>query len=273
MELATTSSLASSLLVPLLAVKERRMKIKIASFNIHKGFSFFGSRYILHELKDALHELDADIVLLQEVVGENTRLRDEVPNWVHEVQSDFIGAELWPHRAYGKNAIFDHRNHGNAILSKFPITKTENISLTNYKLEQRGLLHCEIEIPNLNFPLHVFNVHLDLTSQSRKKQLNKIIEHARAHVPKEHALLLGGDFNDWTGKLSGDLFQYLELKESSHHHSGDHARSFPSFFPILKLDRIYFRKLILHASKTAEGSHWSKLSDHLPLIAEFKIEN
>jgi endonuclease/exonuclease/phosphatase family metal-dependent hydrolase len=247
------------------------MKIKVASFNIHKGFSLFGSRYVLHELKIALKELDADIVLLQEVVGENNLLKTKITDWVHEVQSDFLAGDTWPYRAYGKNAVYEHRHHGNAILSKFPIVQTENISLTNYRLEQRGLLHCELAVPGLDLPLHIFNVHLDLTSTSRKKQLQKIIERARKHVPNEHALLLGGDFNDWTGQLSGQLFQFLELKESAHHHSGKHARSFPSFFPFLQLDRIYFRKLILENSQTAKGSHWSKLSDHIPLLAEFTI--
>jgi hypothetical protein len=46
-----------------------RMTLKIATYNIHKGFSQFNRHMVLHELRDRLHELDADIVFLQEVQG------------------------------------------------------------------------------------------------------------------------------------------------------------------------------------------------------------
>ena len=44
--------------------------IKILTYNIHKGFSMGNFRFILHEIKDALRHIDADVVFLQEVHGE-----------------------------------------------------------------------------------------------------------------------------------------------------------------------------------------------------------
>ena len=41
--------------------------LKIATYNIHKGLSHFNRRVVLHELRERLRELDADIVFLQEV--------------------------------------------------------------------------------------------------------------------------------------------------------------------------------------------------------------
>ncbi len=36
-------------------------------------------------------------------------------------QFAFLADEIWPHFAYGKNAIYSAGHHGNAILSKHPI--------------------------------------------------------------------------------------------------------------------------------------------------------
>ena len=49
----------------------RPMRLRVATYNIHKGVSreLFGLRRVtrIHELRARLHELDADLVFLQEV--------------------------------------------------------------------------------------------------------------------------------------------------------------------------------------------------------------
>ncbi|PIS11989.1 MAG: hypothetical protein COT73_00920, partial [Bdellovibrio sp. CG10_big_fil_rev_8_21_14_0_10_47_8] len=106
------------------------MKIRVLSYNIHKGFSFSGWDFTLHTIKQALQETKADIVLLQEVVGENHQLRKAVPQWPTEAQFEFLADTVWPHYSYGKNAVFSLSHHGNAILSRFPIIKEENINIS-----------------------------------------------------------------------------------------------------------------------------------------------
>ncbi len=248
------------------------MKLKILTMNIHKGFSAFNTRFTLHELKAALDQTDADIVFLQEVVGENLKLQKKISAWPQVSQSEFLSHNKWPHHVYGKNAIYHQRHHGNAILSRFPIQFAENISLSTYKMEQRGLLHCAIQIPKLKTPLHLFNVHLDLTHLSRKKQLQKIIARAHSHVPPDAPLILAGDFNDWSKKASPLLQEFLQLEESSRSHRGDYAPSFPNFMPFLKLDRMYFRHLHLRSAEAWQHPPWSNLSDHLPLSIEFELK-
>ena len=44
-------------------------KLHIATYNIHKGFSHFKRRMVVHQLRDSLRALNADIIFLQEVVG------------------------------------------------------------------------------------------------------------------------------------------------------------------------------------------------------------
>ena len=53
--------------------------LKVATYNIHKGFSPLNRRVVLHELRERLHELNADIVFLQEVQGSMRITRNSMP--------------------------------------------------------------------------------------------------------------------------------------------------------------------------------------------------
>ena len=43
--------------------------LHVATYNIHKGFSQFNRRMMVHELRKRLRQLAPDIVFLQEVQG------------------------------------------------------------------------------------------------------------------------------------------------------------------------------------------------------------
>ena len=47
--------------------------LRITSYNIHKGLSFFNRRVVVHEVRDRLMAINADIVFLQEVQGHHAR--------------------------------------------------------------------------------------------------------------------------------------------------------------------------------------------------------
>jgi endonuclease/exonuclease/phosphatase family metal-dependent hydrolase len=91
--------------------------LHIATYNIHKGFSQFNRRVVLHELRERLRELNADIVFLQEVQGEHNSHGLRHLDYPAGPQHEFIAAEIWPHSAYGKNSTYTAGHHGNAILS------------------------------------------------------------------------------------------------------------------------------------------------------------
>lgn len=247
------------------------MKLKVITYNIHKGFSTTGLSFTLHAIKEALRTTGADLMLLQEVVGENQKHQKNLTNWPQQAQFEFLADSVWPHYSYGKNAVFSERHHGNAILCRFPIVKEENINISINPREQRGLLHCEILIPEMKKTLHVFNTHIDLLHTSRLKQFEKILARAKSHLPDDSPFLFGGDFNDWTQELNPLFMQHLGVFES---HTSIHkslAKSFPSQFPALSLDRLYFRHVQVEKCSVLRGKPWSDLSDHLPLYAEFDI--
>lgn len=248
------------------------MKLRILTYNIHKGFSTLGIDFTLHQIKQSLRETQADIILLQEVVGENSRHQKNLPEWPSEAQFEFLADSVWHHHSYGKNAVFDESHHGNAILSKFPIVKEENLNISTNRWEQRGLLHCEICVPALDKNLHLFNVHLDLSERGRRQQNEMIIRRIREVVPDDHPFVLGGDFNDWNQALHAELLQEAQLQESHSTLHQEPAKSFPSFFPTLALDRLYYRNLRVLKSTTLSHSTWAQLSDHLPLMVEFDTD-
>lgn len=257
------------ILVQVLVVK---MKIRVLSYNIHKGFNITGLRFTLHAIREALRETDADIMLLQEVVGENRKFQEKISDWPLQAQFEFLADTIWPHFSYGKNAVFTDRNHGNAILSRFPIIAEENINISTNPWEQRGLLHCEVAIPELQDTLHIFNVHLDLWEKGRKQQFEMILDRAKSHVPPGTPFIFGGDFNDWSESLHPLCIEHLGAYESHNAVHNKLAKSFPSFYPQLALDRMYYKHLKIVSSTTLGTRPWQELSDHLPLLVEFDIE-
>ena len=61
---------------------------------------------------------------------------------------EFLANAVWPAFAYGKNSAYTAGHYGNALLSKFSISKTNNVDISAHTTEQRGMLHYAIEIPN-----------------------------------------------------------------------------------------------------------------------------
>ena len=69
------------------------MKLRLATYNIHKGFSHFNRRMMVHELRHHLRLLDVDIVFLQEVQGEHEDHAEHIRNWPAEPQYEFLADE------------------------------------------------------------------------------------------------------------------------------------------------------------------------------------
>jgi endonuclease/exonuclease/phosphatase family metal-dependent hydrolase len=242
--------------------------MKILSYNIHKGFSFGNRRFTLSRMREVLETVDADLVLLQEVIGEHTGHARDVEDWPEESQFEFLADRLWPHHAYGKNAVYDAGHHGNAILSKHSLVAWENIDVSTNPVEQRGLLHAEIHPPGLGKPLHVICIHFDVHEYGRKKQVRMLAERIASRVPDDCPLIVAGDFNDWKERAGHVLESELSLVEAYKSLHGSCARSFPCRFPLLRLDRIYIRGLVPIAAECKSGKPWSDLSDHAALYAE-----
>ncbi|MBU2886269.1 endonuclease/exonuclease/phosphatase family protein [Gilvimarinus agarilyticus] len=245
-------------------------ELKVLTVNIHKGFSSFNQRFVLHELREAAREVSADLVFLQEVIGQHDNwAKRHSGKWPTETQYEFLADTLWPSYAYGRNAVYQQGHHGNALLSKYSIVHWENYDATVGKLEERGLLHCHIDLPD-NKRLHAICVHLSLRENDRQIQLAQINELV-SRIPKEESVIVAGDFNDWRQKSQKILSTEAGFEEVYISGLGAPPKTFPAFFPMLRLDRIYVRSVQEHHPITMPKAPWNKLSDHTPLLANIKI--
>lgn len=242
--------------------------LRLLTLNMHKGFSALGRRFVLHDLREAIRDSGADIVMLQEVLGEHQEHSTRWERWPDAGQYEFLADTVWTDFAYGKNAIYPAGHHGNALLSRFPIAEHANFILPTNRHEDRGALHSVIEVPDWPQPLHVLCTHLSLFERDRRRQVHAIAQRVNTLVPPQSPVVLGGDFNDWRQWAHQPLRDEAGLHEVFVTKHGKAARSFPVRFPLLRLDRLYTRGLETSAAQVLGGAPWAALSDHAPLQVE-----
>jgi endonuclease/exonuclease/phosphatase family metal-dependent hydrolase len=247
------------------------LSFRILTVNTHKGFTAFNRRFILHELREAVHAVSADIVFLQEVLGSHELHAARIPNWPTGSHYEFLADTMWTHHAYGRNAVYPNGHHGNAVLSKFPIVRHENRDVSVGKHEQRGLLHCVCRIPERKLDVHLVCVHLGLQEAHRQQQIELLCKMIHDELPPEAPLVIAGDFNDWRLKGHKQLEGCAGLREVFVHANGRAAKTFPARWPLLPLDRIYVRNAGVHRPIVLPNRPWSHLSDHAPLAAEVVV--
>ncbi|HEX8964182.1 MAG TPA: endonuclease/exonuclease/phosphatase family protein, partial [Rhodocyclaceae bacterium] len=203
----------------------------------------------------------------QEVQGLHLLHAERHDDWPDAPQHEFLAEDVWHATAYGRNVIYDHGHHGNAILSRFPILAFHNQDVTHMRFEKRGILHCAIEVPGLPRHLHCVCVHLSLFGRSRRRQMDALATRLEAIVPPDAPLIIAGDFNDWRNRAHNHLAERLGLIEVFAGAGGRPPRSFPSALPVLRLDRIYVRGFGIESAQVHFGAPWSQISDHAALSA------
>ncbi|MFT3801392.1 MAG: endonuclease/exonuclease/phosphatase family protein [Burkholderiaceae bacterium] len=286
--------------------------IRVATYNIHKGVlrEYFGLKRIprIHELRMRLHEIEADLIFLQEVQGRHAHNERRYDQWPLDSQELFLArSPTLAHTfesVYGQNATYLHGHHGNALLSRFQIMRHEQRDISDHALEKRGLLHCVTRIGDRD--VHCFVVHFGLFAGSRQRQLEAMIEWIDEEVPSTAPLIIAGDFNDWREKLSDSLCHSLGMVEvfdaikaprrvqqrmanfvherlpGLGHRSAERealrvarsvraARTFPALVPWLRMDRIYQRGFDVEYVRVLRGPTWARLSDHSPLVADLRL--
>ncbi len=242
--------------------------LNVLTMNMHMGFGFLNRRFILPELRDAMRSVSADVVFLQEVHGEHQNHAKTVKDWPTLSQYEFLADSMWKDYAYGRNAVYPHGHHGNALLSKYPIIRNENLDISIFGTEERGLLHCVLQVPRFG-EVHAICVHLGLKEVHRRQQLSLLADLV-SRLPQEAPVIIAGDFNDWRQKADAVLVP-TGLCEVFVDRFGAPAKSFPARFPLLRLDRIYVRNARTRAPKVLTNRPWSHLSDHAPLAVEITL--
>ena len=242
-----------------------RTVLRVVSYNIHKGVRGVGParRLEIHSLRQAIARLDADLVCLQEVRKLNRREAQFFAHWPSQEQAEFLAPQ--GHTAvYRSNAITRHGEHGNALLSRWPVLAQQHVDMSDHRFEQRGLLHTEVQVRGQ--AVHVLVLHLGLMRGGRKRQLQQVCDYVRQAIAPDAPVVVAGDFNEWNAGVRKVLGE-VGLQPPSH----QHLPTFPSALPVLALDHIYTRGLQALAQHVPHGPHWARMSDHLPIVAEFVL--
>ncbi len=239
--------------------------LRIATYNIHKGVQGLGParRLEIHNLGHAVEQLDADIVCLQEVRKLHRREAQYFTRWPELPQAEFLCPEGY-YAVYQTNATTKHGEHGNALLSRWPIVSQGHEDMSDHRFEQRGLLHVQVKVKRR--VVHVVVVHLGLIAGSRMRQVEQLARFIEREIPRTAPVVVAGDFNDWGAKLRGALNGH-----GFRDFVGERVLTYPSRLPLTQLDFVYARGLKPVGLQVPRGRIWWRMSDHLPLIAEFKL--
>ncbi|HTV44156.1 MAG TPA: endonuclease/exonuclease/phosphatase family protein [Stellaceae bacterium] len=229
--------------------------LRIATYNIH-GCVGVDRRYEPERIAAVLREIDADVTCLQEV---GTR-RATAP---HEDQATYLAEATGRRLILGGGPRGRRGRFANAILTRFPVVSARAIDLAVWVYEPRAALDVELMIGGRT--LRVVATHFGLHAGERRWQADRLIaalrEPSAAGRKAADAVLLVGDLNEWRGRSGGIRALDRCLGPSAA------PRTFPSWMPVLPLDRIYadgpavLRDVHVYRSPQARLA-----SDHLPLI-------
>jgi endonuclease/exonuclease/phosphatase family metal-dependent hydrolase len=237
------------------------LELTLVSYNIHSGIGTDG-RFDLHRIGETLREINPDIVALQEC-GDFRGATD------HQEHPELLAELLGLHMAFGPNVVQNGRRYGNAILSRLPILRSRNYDLTVKRKEPRGALRCDLDLGE-GEALHVFSLHLGLSMGERRQQEKALLLSADIlkDAVREDPLIVCGDFNYWWSGPVPSL-----VRESIHDVAlqlGTSQRTFPSKFPLFRLDRIFIDDGVEPIWVRPHRSNLTSIaSDHLPLVMRF----
>jgi endonuclease/exonuclease/phosphatase family metal-dependent hydrolase len=247
--------------------------LRVATYNIHKGVRGLGPRKRLeiHNLGLGVAAFQADLVFLQEVrlfhTREARRFDRSSFGWPAQGQADYLapaGYEV----AYRTNAVTRHGEHGNALLSRWPMGDVGHHDVSDHRFEQRGLLHVPVVWNGRT--LHAVVVHFGLAHKSRVRQVQRLAHFIAAEVPSGEMLMVAGDFNDWGERLDEPMRELGLTRAAAPGAGRGAAATFPSLAPVFALDRFYLRGLRCRTTLVPRGVAWARMSDHLPLVAEIE---
>jgi endonuclease/exonuclease/phosphatase family metal-dependent hydrolase len=229
------------------------MRLRVATYNIHRCVGVDGKMDV-GRVAAVIQELGADVVALQEV--ESRPSRSELNQ--AEVLARRLGMEL----AEGPLMLEDGGHYGNAVLSLCPLTIMRRRRFPRSGHEPRGFLHVVAQTKS-GVAWHVLATHLSLGPVVRGAQLTSIA-HELSFAPAPAVMM--GDLNEWRGwtRGLGNLRRVATLLSTQ--------PSFPSRYPVLRLDRIALRGARALAPGKAHRTRLSRVaSDHLPIVAELEV--
>lgn len=230
------------------------MELTFASYNIHKGVGLDRKRDP-ERILAVLHEIDADIIALQEADRRIGQRASVIPRAeIDDTPWRLVEVARRP-RSIGW--------HGNALLVRRDMDVQASEALDLPTLEPRGAAFGEIVVEGRR--LRVIGTHLDLSGLRRRDQIRALLEFVETSASDLPTVIMG-DFNQW-GRRTGAMREFADGWQVI-----TPGRSYPSRQPVATLDRLVASR---HWECIAAEVHHTGLSavasDHLPVHATLRL--
>ncbi len=229
--------------------------LRVMSYNIHQGYDTQG-KIDPYEILAPIQEIDPDILSLQESDGNRISSTNvDLVQWLAHKLDMYV--------YFGPDS--SEMIYGVALLSKFPLEKTETYTLTSVE-DQRVLVRGDMVIHGEL--VSVYAIHMGLSVEDRTTQAEEIVDYIDANP---HPALIMGDFNTQPNET-----QYATLdrtlidtwREANPAASNESGYTFDSVEPYQRIDYIWRTPDLGNAATHCAVMFDEHGSDHLPLWAE-----
>jgi len=264
-----------SLLLPLFAAvllsfcqwaeAQQPTQLRVVAFNIQIGIGM-DKQTNLERTAAAIKALNPDLVALQEV-DRKARRSQGVD------QALELARMTGMHVVFGKASVRegidqDGGDYGNAILSRYPIKRSQNRPLPNTRgYELRGVLEVEVDVPvasGKRVPVRFFSAHFDNASEPDRIAAAKLLNElamANPNIPT----IFGADLNALPESEPVRI-----LKERWSFAGSLDEPSYPASDPKRRIDYIMFRPEGAWKLVEANVASEPMASDHRPVFAVFE---
>ena len=238
---------------------------RLLTYNVHRCVGL-DRRHAPDRIARVIALFNPHVVALQEIEDRNPRTGhvDQA-----KVISDVLQTEFHFHPARQRGGA----KFGNAIFSRLPMRMIRSAILPGLPplpIQSRGALWVSIAIGDVN--LQIINTHLGLIPRERLLQAGSLVGREwLAHPECRGPRILCGDFNATSASRIYRMFRG-PLRDVQRENGGTPASTWPSFFPILRYDRVFVDPQIVVCGVMVPRTPLTALaSDHLPLVLDFKI--
>jgi endonuclease/exonuclease/phosphatase family metal-dependent hydrolase len=236
--------------------------LRVMAYNIHHSNPPLKPGVIdIEAIANVIGSENPDLVALQEVDVNTTR--SGAFNQAAEIAS-----RLNMHCFFGKAIDYQGGAYGIAILSKYPLTETTVHRLPTQpdtNGEPRIMATTRVTLPD-GTPIRFGSTHLDAQKQPVNRQL-QIEEIVKIAAEEDLPFILAGDFN---AVPDSEVINVLEKQFKLSCKNCPFTSSANN--PVRTIDYIAFRdpsqKLRVVSHRVVNEKH---ASDHLPVVADFKI--
>jgi endonuclease/exonuclease/phosphatase family metal-dependent hydrolase len=232
--------------------------LRVVSYNIKHGRGNDNS-VDLERTAAVIRAQRPDIVGLQEV-DDRAERSGQVP------QAEQLGKSLGLHHAFGRFMDFQGGAYGMAILTRFPIERTQEVRLPDGN-EPRIALSVRVKLPDDGGPslqaLTIVNVHFDWVRDdtfrfAQAEALTKYLDDLKTPY------ILLGDFNDVPESRTLALFRERAGEAAK---SEDNRFTFSSTEPAREIDYIFFAPAAAWHARAVTVVDERLASDHRPVVA------